>query len=520
MKKRVIALWMAVMMAGAAVTGCGGTESTAVSESSSAVTNESAAAESGEMVEIDIIARQLGTASHPDNKIWQELDPRLQANGVKANIEFYPSTDYAVQCTTLIAGGEYPDMMEWWNTSYPQDLEDLSNDGLLRPLDDLIEEYGPNIRKVRTDENSTFYRNSEDGKIYGIPARSQDLGNLQCYAIRKDWLDALGLDVPDSTEELYEVLKAFSTYDADGDGDVSDTIPLGIGSSTHFYNPTYMALSEYGVVYNQWNVTEEGNLEYWAVMDETKEAIAFARKLYQEGLMEPEYTLLDRDQLWDNMANGMYGACAWYVDRLDPSTSATAAAFFEKNPDCELIILNPFPDEEGIRRIPRMVNTQPMLIFSDTSEEEAIACIKFLDYLYSDEGGDLVDLGIKGEDWIENEDGTKESLISADEQSEIGVGMYNWMAKRSNFAPTVNEYSKEVAQMMLEASVENPVLTITTEAGVEYSSGLNSLVETSITSMIMDEGIDLDSAFENFVSTWYGSGGQEWTDEINAAYKQ
>lgn len=472
------------------------------------------------ITEIDIISRQLGMAAHPQNEIWEVLDGKLQGHGVKANIEYYPSTDYVTQGATIIASRDYPDMMEWWSAKYPVDLEDLSNDGIIRPLDDLIDQYGPNIKKVRNEENSTFYRNSNDGKIYGIPARSQDLGNNHIYVIRKDWLDALGLEVPDSLDELYEVLKAFKDYDADGDGDTSDTIPFGVGSTTHFYSPLAIALSEYGIVHNYWNVNENNNLEYYAVMDETIEAIKFVRKLYQEGLMEPEFVLLERDQLWDNMANGKYGICAWYVDRLDPSTDSVPAKYFENNPDSELVALNPFPDKDGIRRYPRMINTQQMIIFSDTSEEEAIACIKFLDYLYSDEGGDLADLGVEGVHWRTNEDGKKEILIDAEQQKVVGYSMYNWMAKRSNLLPTVNDYSKEVAQMMLDASVANPVLTYVTEAAGKYSSGLSSLVNTSITSMIMDDNIDIDKAFEDFVEEWYRSGGQEWTDELNEIHKK
>lgn len=513
--QKLAAIVLAVLMAAAPVAGC-------ASKNGDDGISQSAKTESGEtetmqaeakMTEINIITRQLGTAAHPDNEIWKELDKRLQDLGIKANIEYYPSTDYVTQCATIIAGGEYPAMMEWWNAKYPQELEDLSNDGIIRPLDELIDQYGPNIKKVRNEENSTFYHNSEDGKIYGVPARSQDLGNLHCYAVRQDWLDELNLKVPDNLDELYDTLKAFKEYKP-------DIIPFGVGSTTHFYLPIDIALSEYGITYDQWNVNENGELEYYAVMDRTKDAIAFVRKLYQEGLMEPEYVLLERDQLWDNMANGDYGVCAWYVDRLDSNTDAVATKYFEKNPGSRLTILNPFPDEAGVRRFPRMTNTQQMLIFSDASEEEAIACIKFLDYLYTDEGGDLADLGIEGKHWKKNTDGTKEILISTDEQKTVGYSMYNWMAKRSNLSPTVNAYSKEVADMMLAASVGNPVLNIVTDAAADYSSGLKSLVNTAITSMIMEPNIDLDKEFAEFVDTWYSSGGREWTDELNAAYQK
>ena len=69
------------------------------------------------------------------------------------------------------------------------------------------------------------------------------------------------------------------------------------------------------------------------------------------------------------------------------------------------------------------------------------------------------------------------------------------------------------------STVTNPVIGIETQAGEDYSSSLNSLTSTAITSMIVDEGIDLDQAFEEFVSSWYSSGGQEWTDQLNEGYQ-
>ena len=112
-----------------------------------------------------------------------------------------------------------------------------------------------------------------------------------------------------------------------------------------------------------------------------------------------------------------------------------------------------------------------------------------------------------------------EILISSEEQTEAGYSMYNWMAKRSYLSPIVGDYSWEVADMLLASTVTNPVIGIETQAGEDYSSSLNSLTSTAITSMIVDEGIDLDQAFEEFVNSWYSSGGQEWTDQLNEGYQ-
>lgn len=532
MLRRLGAFGLSAILCMGVLVGCSGTSTQ--SGTTQASTTQAAVAEAGStqnnltgqevnqevvggMTEINIVARQLGTASHPDNATWEVLDANLKGMGIEANIEFYPSTDYASSCATLIAGGDYPDMMEFWSQRYSAQLEEMIEDGILRPLDDLIEQYGPNIQKYRTEDKSTIFRSQKDGKIYAIPCR-EDYGYDYLLVIRKDWLDALGLEVPETLDEFYEVLKAFKNYDADGDGDTSDTIPLGWSKA--FGDPTWLTCSAMGLVKGRWNETDAGEIEYYAVMDEYQKAVDFTRKLYQEGLIEPEYTIIDRDQEHDNMANGMYGAFITYHGWLDPAINAFPLNFSSKNPEGELVAVYPFPDENGVRRTPRTHNTQQMIIFSDTSEEKAIACIKFLDYLYTEEGGNLADLCIEGVDWKLNEDGTKEAIVDSDTMKKDGFDMYCWMGKRTYLSPAASQYTFDVAAEYDSYGVANPVIGILTAAGTEYSSGFSSLVSSSVTSMIVDKDVDIDAAFADMVESWYASGGREWTEQMNEAYKE
>ena len=97
------------------------------------------AASSGDMTELNIMIRNIGNATSNDNIIGRELERRT---GLKLNFEFRSSAGYGQAVTTVIASGDYPDAMEW-NGSYPVDLQDLADDGVIRPVDDLIARYGP-----------------------------------------------------------------------------------------------------------------------------------------------------------------------------------------------------------------------------------------------------------------------------------------------------------------------------------------------------------------------------------------
>ena len=114
------------------------------------------------------------------------------------------------------------------------------------PLDDLIDQYMPNLKAAF--EADPDFRNiclAADGKIYTLPK------NLPCrpnvglqFFLNRDWLDRLGLEMPDTLDELTEVLRAFKNEDANGNGDPNDEIPV---SFTDF-GGVYTLLQHMGIM--------------------------------------------------------------------------------------------------------------------------------------------------------------------------------------------------------------------------------------------------------------------------------
>ena len=77
------------------------------------------------------------------------------------------------------------------------------------------------------------YITTPDGNIYSLPNIDGSLHvqyNMKLW-INTQWLDNLGLDMPTTTEEFYEVMKAFKEKDANGNGDPNDEIPLSTVTS-------------------------------------------------------------------------------------------------------------------------------------------------------------------------------------------------------------------------------------------------------------------------------------------------
>ena len=152
---------------------------------------------------------ETGAQSFADLPCMQEL---MKRTGV--NIEFiHPSsTDYAEQFNLMIASGEYPDIIEYGIYSYPGGPQAAIDDGVIIPLNDVIKKYCPNLRKY-LKENPEIDKaiKTDNGDYFCFPAIYND-DYLQVYGgmiARKDLLDQLGMENPETIDEWTEMLRGF-----------------------------------------------------------------------------------------------------------------------------------------------------------------------------------------------------------------------------------------------------------------------------------------------------------------------
>lgn len=130
-------------------------------------------------------------------------------------------------------------------------INESAVEGAFIPLDELIDQYAPNIKRV-LEEHPEYVAGSaaSDGKLYFIPNLYEGRASMGFY-IRKDWLDRLGLSIPTTVDELYEVLKAFREQDPNGNGR-KDEVP-------YFYRDKSIdGLIQLWGAYNDWHVDENG----------------------------------------------------------------------------------------------------------------------------------------------------------------------------------------------------------------------------------------------------------------------
>ena len=164
----------------------------------------------------------------------------------------------------------------------------------LRELSDTIGKYAPDycaymeqypeMRRVST---------LSDGGIYSFATINQNGGDAAKQYINKRWLEDLGLDMPQTTEEYYNVLKAFKEQDPNGNGR-NDEIPLSMITADQTRN---FILSAFGYVTNGIEVNASGDgIVYVPTTDNYREYLKYMNKLYAEGLIDKSmYSNKDSD---------------------------------------------------------------------------------------------------------------------------------------------------------------------------------------------------------------------------------
>lgn len=301
--KRMLSKITTIMMVGVMLVGCtstgGGNKE---SSSSKEVTVETA--EDGTTREMEgnlyveglpIVKEKetftIAVIGHPLAKDTYENKPAVIKAEEDTNIKIkwmeIPSTGWQEKINIMFASGELPDAIATGidTSSIVKNLPQLV------PVGDYIDKYAPSVAEVYNQypEIKTMLE-QEDGKIYSFMTNTHSSRNDSTSGvlfINKEWLDNLGLEVPTTVEEYYEVLKAFKEKDPNGNG-MEDEIPLSF--CQQFYASQFrMLLGAFGIKDDGTHIMiEEGKVEFAPEKPEYYEALRYYSKLANEGLLDLE----------------------------------------------------------------------------------------------------------------------------------------------------------------------------------------------------------------------------------------
>ena len=406
-----------------AITGCSGTQPESSSEAPSSKASSQAAGSGGQDTEPsgnnELPFVKDGTvtltyagydnwytpASYTQNlPVWAEFEKRT---GVKIEWQVTAADQYDTAIQTRIAAGvDLPDIMLLPGDS---DVVKLANDGVILPLKELIDQNAPNIQALfEKDPEVKKLLTAPDGEIYSVAeylAEGNSL-NPRCFMIRKDWLDKLGLKMPETIDDWYTVLKAFKEQDPNGNGQ-ADEVPVTTAKAIEWGYGFFA--SGFGLPAPAWDYYPDENGKVYCTYQrpEFKELLVFLNKLYQEGIMDPQYSTNGDEAKVDTMISKNIVGCSMHFSGLmDQWTNLAKGSGMAGAEKAEYRMVAPPLGPNGEK--PRLLRRGPLGVkFSLTKNcKDPELAIKWIDYVWaSDEGSMLTQFGIEGQSFEFDGDG-------------------------------------------------------------------------------------------------------------------
>ncbi len=248
-------------------------------------------------------------------------------------------SDYDQKKNLAIASGNAPDLIQCSKT----DMVLWADQGLIQPLDALIEQYAPDYRRNVAANGADLYGRYL-GRQYSLITPSNPMLNGRHQFVRKDWLDRLGLEMPRTTEELFTVLKAFTFDDPDGNGK-NDTYGMSGVKNLAFMD---QLTSPFDVDFDSWSRVD-GQIVPDIIRPETKEALAYIKKCWEAGVIEPDAFILQFGEYWARCRQGYYG----FINMYQSGVITIANPLLRKdNPQAlYAIVAPPIEGPGGTRRL-------------------------------------------------------------------------------------------------------------------------------------------------------------------------
>lgn len=453
------------------------------------------------------------TAAVDDFDDWAAFG--IAENTTNIHIEWtqVPTDQYAELCPIMLASGNYADMIFSLNQGYS--LTRAYEEELIVDLSEYIYEYAPNYCGL-VDEipNGWSRAASEDGTVTAIYSLNSG-SNQQGVLIRGDWLDDLGIEVPETVDEFLDMLYAFK--------DAYGVAPLQMSSSTQEGLIFTSAYDTPGYQISMFNPGSywyqvDGTVNCGLICDGSYETLKIMNQLYEDNIFSRDfYTFMggSMDANKNGLVSGnVVGVLAISDSMVDSYTDMVAdieGAYWvaAKNPVLNKGDLIHFGNVDE-------VSTGSTCASISTDCKDVELCLQWLDYWYSEEGIMSFNYGVEGETYT-IEDG-KPVYTDIIENNEWGVGYITAInsycpvgnipsyANIRRFTQYYSDLSVQAIELWSEASdyaYVMPTLSLTAEESEEYNSrsaDMETYCKECVLAFITGT-MDIDTQWEEYLDT-------------------
>ncbi len=321
--------------------------------------------------------------------------PTIQKmTGVRMEIDWRVSDDsYSTNVATVLASG-IDNMPHLLNVG-GYGLMNMVNEGGIVQLDEYLD-LMPNVVEAVGEDRMAQWRQA-DGHIYTLPGL-QNVPGSQSTAIRKDWLDQLGMEVPTTWEEWKAYWYAVRDNDLNGNGDAKDEIPLVLEMGTDGQRSLHALLNAFGIAASsdaQFCVLPDGTYTMVYEHPNYRAFLEEVRVLYADGIIDPEFATRYQADMYNTMSGNLAGSVFTWAEQI-----AVHSETLRANGDEDALYLSvaPIVGPFGDSMLQMREGLQHRWSITVKADEDGLVedICKFWNWMYSEEGVNLYNYGIEG----------------------------------------------------------------------------------------------------------------------------
>lgn len=346
-----------------------------------------------------------------DSKIITELEDLTNTD---LDITWVPNSSYEDKFNVTLASGNLPNIMVVMGKT-PGFIKSVKA-GAFWDLTDYLKDY-PNLSAA---DDQILDNASINGKTYGIYRRRDFMRTS--VTIRKDWLDKLGLKEPETVTDLYEIAKAFTENDPDGNGK-DDTFGMIIPKWDNLNNSSpYDIASVWFGAPNAYGVSSEGTVIPSFETDEYLQSLDWFKDMVSKGYVNPDFATLTTEDHLNYFLQGKggiiidtYSTRSNIVNKVGEEEAKNIVTFTGnlKSPDGKLYAY-PTQGYSGMLAIPKS---------SVESEEDLKKVLQFINDCSSKEAQVLLNNGIEGTTFEVDDDDSRFAEVMNPEDSNVKLLM-------------------------------------------------------------------------------------------------
>ncbi|WP_167957265.1 type 2 periplasmic-binding domain-containing protein [Anaerosporobacter faecicola] len=539
MKKRMVKVIVISMTMVMALVGCGSnkksnTKETTTQEATEQTTESPTGEETAESTNpvSDKPVTFSFMYSGEFNADYKSLAKMTELTNVSLDVMAIPDSDYDTRNQLVINTGEdMPDLISKTNPTIAQALS-----GVLLPISDYFDQM-PHYMEFIKKNNLQYLiddATQSDGKVYELPINTKEVktASKQIF-VRKDVFEENNIAIPTTYDELYDAAKQLKQI-------YPDVYPIqviyGNGNLLDMIAPSFGTSAGWGKGFDNFHYVEENDEWIFApTSEEFKTMLQYLNKLYAEGLLNQEYTTFSSDMYSQNASTDK--AFVLMADWLGCETAATTALQEAGNENAEWVPIYPLAGPAGAYLSRVSNSTQTMVVSASAAKKEYFPeLIKWLDWMYSEEGINLFSWGIEGETYTVDSNNNKvlgsDILCAAnptgtvDVQKEYGTSnnCFTFVYPYDHELATMAESYKELIEKETEGNaIPNiePAIALSEDDVEEealYATNLNDYVDQMISKFIM--GGESFDKWDSFISECNSKGAEQLYTLFNEAWKK